>query len=156
MKTSRFAAVPQQRDMPEPRDRSKYRDPFAVVSQTGDMPQTGRCRKIRFDDGVTVVVNLDGALQGELYGPLKDPSLFERVKLDEETGNLVWPKGADFDPEILHEWRVRRSLGETVDVGRPVAHEPVRIATEIRDADTFSIFSTFALSSFSAPSLFGM
>ena len=65
--------------------------------------------EIQFDDGVTTVVNLDGALEGELYGPLKDPALFERVKLDEETGNLVWPNGADFDPEILHDWPERRA-----------------------------------------------
>jgi hypothetical protein len=65
--------------------------------------------EIQFDDGVTTVVNLDGALEGELYGPLKDPLLFERVKLDEETGNLVWPNGADFDPEILHDWPERQA-----------------------------------------------
>jgi len=65
--------------------------------------------EIQFDDGVTTVVNLDGALEGELYGPLKDPSLFERVKLDKEIGNLVWPNGADFDPEILHDWPERRA-----------------------------------------------
>ena len=28
--------------------------------------------EIRFDDGLTSVVNFDGVLEGELYGPLKD------------------------------------------------------------------------------------
>jgi hypothetical protein len=65
--------------------------------------------EIRFDDGITNVVNFDGALEGELYGPMKDPFLFERVKLDEESGNLVWPNDADFDPEILHDWPKRRA-----------------------------------------------
>ena len=65
--------------------------------------------EIRFDDGLTSVVNFDGVLEGELYGPLKDPALFESVKLDEEAGNLVWPNGADFDPEILHDWPKRKA-----------------------------------------------
>jgi hypothetical protein len=65
--------------------------------------------EIQFDDGVRQEVNFEGVLEGELYGPLKDPILFGNVKLDRELGNLVWPNGADFDPEILHDWPERRS-----------------------------------------------
>jgi Protein of unknown function (DUF2442) len=64
--------------------------------------------EIQFDDGISQIVNFDGVLEGELYGPLKDPNLFKSVKLDHELGNLVWPNGADFDPEILHDWPQRR------------------------------------------------
>ena len=64
---------------------------------------------IQFNDGLSQVVDLDGVLEGELYGPLKDPALFRRVRLDPDLGNLVWPNGADFDPEILHDWPERRS-----------------------------------------------
>ena len=63
---------------------------------------------IQFNDGLSQVVDLDGVLEGELYGPLKDPALFRRVRLDPDLGNLVWPNGADFDPEILHDWPERR------------------------------------------------
>ena len=63
---------------------------------------------IQFNDGLSQVVDLDGVLEGELYGPLKDPALFRRVRLDTDLGNLVWPNGADFDPEILHDWPERR------------------------------------------------
>jgi Protein of unknown function (DUF2442) len=63
--------------------------------------------EIQFDDGVSRVVNFEGVLEGELYGPLRDPDLFKSVKLDPELGNLVWPNGADFDPEVLHDWPER-------------------------------------------------
>ena len=57
-----------------------------------------------FDDGVERTVDLEGVLEGEVFGSLKDPRLFEKVDLDPETHTLVWPNGADFDPETLHEW----------------------------------------------------
>ena len=59
---------------------------------------------VKFDDGVESTVDLEGVLEGEVYSPLKDPRLFERVELDPEIHTLVWPNGADFDPETLHEW----------------------------------------------------
>lgn len=64
---------------------------------------------VQFDDGLSRLIDFEGVLEGELYGPLKDPRLFQGVKLDLELRNLVWPNGADFDPEILHDWPERRS-----------------------------------------------
>jgi hypothetical protein len=43
-------------------------------------------------------------LVGELYGPLREPDVFNQVRLDPEAGTLVWPNGADFDPATLHDW----------------------------------------------------
>ncbi len=40
----------------------------------------------------------------ELYRPLQDSSLFDRVRIDSEVHTLVWPNGADFDPATLHNW----------------------------------------------------
>jgi hypothetical protein len=63
--------------------------------------------EIQFDDGVSRVANFEDVLEGELYGPLQDPNLFNSVKLDRELGNLVWHNGAVADPEILHDWPER-------------------------------------------------
>ena len=49
-------------------------------------------------------INFEPILEGELYGPLRDPAEFARVKIDPEVHTLVWPSGADFDPAILHDW----------------------------------------------------
>jgi Protein of unknown function (DUF2442) len=64
---------------------------------------------VEFNDGVSRQIDFEGVLEGELYGPLKDLAIFQQVKLDREGGNLVWPGGADFDPEILHDWPERKA-----------------------------------------------
>ena len=61
--------------------------------------------RVRFDDNTDQVVNFQPVLAGELYGPLQDSSLFNRVQIDPEVQTLVWPNGADFDPATLHDWR---------------------------------------------------
>ncbi|GIK42039.1 MAG: hypothetical protein BroJett011_58720 [Chloroflexota bacterium] len=60
--------------------------------------------KIYFDDDTTQTINFQLILAGELYKPLRDLALFNQVRLDPEVQTLVWPNGADFDPETLHNW----------------------------------------------------
>ena len=62
--------------------------------------------RVRFDDGTTQTINFQPVLAGELYGPLRDLSLFNLVTVDPEVDTLVWPNGADFDPATLHDWPV--------------------------------------------------
>ncbi len=59
---------------------------------------------VRFNDGLLRVIDFEPILEGELFGPLSDPSIFARATLDPEVHALVWPSGADFDPAILHDW----------------------------------------------------
>jgi len=60
--------------------------------------------RVDFNDGTSQVIDFRPVLKGDLYGPLQEPSLFDRVILDKEAHTLVWPNGADFDPAILHNW----------------------------------------------------
>jgi hypothetical protein len=60
--------------------------------------------RVRFDDETERVIDFRPILAGELYGPLRDPALFNQVQLDLEVRTLVWPNGADFDPATLHDW----------------------------------------------------
>ena len=60
--------------------------------------------RIGFDDGSEQVINFEPVLTGELFGPLHDVALFNQVRIDPEVHTLVWPNGADFDPETLHDW----------------------------------------------------
>ena len=62
--------------------------------------------RITFDDRSTQVINFWPMLRGELYAPLRNLSLFNQVRLDEEEGTVVWPNEAAFDPATLHDWDV--------------------------------------------------
>jgi len=60
--------------------------------------------KVTFDDGVTSTIDFQPVLAGELYSPLLDMEIFNRVRIDSEVHTLIWPNGADFDPTTLHDW----------------------------------------------------
>jgi hypothetical protein len=59
---------------------------------------------VKFDDNTEQIIDFKPVLAGELYGPLRQLSLFNQLRVDPEVRTLVWPNGADFDPETLHDW----------------------------------------------------
>lgn len=66
-------------------------------------PLEGFVLRLDFDDGTTRDVDLEGELWGPVFRPLRDdPQLFRQVRVDEELGTVVWPNGADLDPDVLH------------------------------------------------------
>ena len=69
--------------------------------------------RVSFDDGSEQIIDFQPMLAGELYGPLRDLSLFNQVRIDPEVHTLVWPNGADFDPATLHDWPDHRSFFTT-------------------------------------------
>lgn len=58
---------------------------------------------VRFNDGVEGEVDLTDELDGPVFEPLKDPGFFAQLRVDPDVHTLVWPNGADFAPEFLHE-----------------------------------------------------
>ncbi len=65
--------------------------------------------RLIFDDGKEQTINFQPVLEGELFGPLKDPALFAQVRIDEVARTIIWPNGADFDPATLHDWNIYES-----------------------------------------------
>jgi hypothetical protein len=59
---------------------------------------------VRFEDGLERTIDFSPMLAGELFGPLRDYSFFQQVRLDAEAQTIVWPNGADFDPATLYDW----------------------------------------------------
>jgi Protein of unknown function (DUF2442) len=73
-------------------------------------PVLRRPRIVSLNDGSAQTINFRPVLAGELYAPLNDIDVFNRVRLDPEVHTLVWPNGADFDPAALHDWHSLEQL----------------------------------------------
>jgi hypothetical protein len=59
--------------------------------------------RLTFSDGSERVVDLEPYLHGPIFEPLRaDPRLFRSVRVDAEVGTIVWPNGADIDPDVLY------------------------------------------------------
>ena len=58
---------------------------------------------LRFSDGLAGEVDLRDELDGPIFEPLRDIDFFQSVRLHPELHTIVWPNGADFAPEFLHE-----------------------------------------------------
>lgn len=71
-----------------------------AVGVTGQVPvEVWRChrRHLRSDPGATLSLQM-----GSMFAPLRDPDVFRQVAVDNELGTIVWPNGADMDPDVLH------------------------------------------------------
>jgi len=55
---------------------------------------------LKFDDGLSGIVELNNYLHGEVFTPLKDLDYFKKFTLDSWT--IGWDNGADFSPEFLY------------------------------------------------------
>ena len=60
--------------------------------------------RVRFEDDSFQLIDFRPVLKGELYGPLHNRALFDQAAIDSEVCTLVWPNGADFDPDTLYRW----------------------------------------------------
>ena len=58
---------------------------------------------VAFDDGTSGEVNLENALNGPVFQPLKDVQVFSKISVDPELETVVWPNGADLAPEFIKE-----------------------------------------------------
>jgi hypothetical protein len=61
--------------------------------------------QLRFADGTGGSVDLSHWIRDSkgVFAALRDPSVFESVTVDPEAGTIVWPNGADLDPDVLYE-----------------------------------------------------
>ena len=57
--------------------------------------------RLAFSDGAVGEIDLAQELWGEVFEPLREEALFRQARIDPELGTVVWPTGADLDPESL-------------------------------------------------------
>ncbi len=59
--------------------------------------------RLEFSNGEQKVVDLAPLLRGPVFEPIRqDPEMFRAVRVDAELGTIVWPNGADMDPDVLY------------------------------------------------------
>ena len=62
--------------------------------------------RLSFADGTTGELEVLERMHGPVFDEARTPEGFAKVTVDEETGTVVWPGGADLAPDTLYE-RVR-------------------------------------------------
>jgi hypothetical protein len=58
--------------------------------------------RVVFADGELRDVDIEPLLSGEVFQPLRERRVFEQVAVDEYGETIVWPNGADLDPEVVY------------------------------------------------------
>jgi hypothetical protein len=58
---------------------------------------------LRFEDGLEGELDLGRLIPFRgVFAPLADESEFARLTVDPDSGTIVWPNGADLDPDVLY------------------------------------------------------
>lgn len=73
-----------------------------LLRVTAVEPIEGYRLRLTFNDGVVTEADFTDDLWGPLGEPLRDPTYFRQVRVDEEARTIVWPNGLDPAPEVLH------------------------------------------------------
>ena len=59
--------------------------------------------QLEFSDGETRMVDLAPFLRGPVFDEIRrSAQAFNQLRVDEELGTIVWPNGADVDPDVLY------------------------------------------------------
>jgi hypothetical protein len=58
--------------------------------------------RVMFADGEVRDVDITPLLDTEVFSPLRNPAMFEQVRVDQEIGTIAWPDGADLDPDAIY------------------------------------------------------
>ena len=77
---------------------ASMREQVDIVAAT---PLEGTFALLKFSDGVELVVNLRRFMRGPIFDEVFTNGLFSKVAVDHDAGTIVWPNGADLDPEVL-------------------------------------------------------
>ncbi len=58
---------------------------------------------LSFENGVFGEVDVSQLIEfSGVFAPLKELSYFKQVQVNSEVGTIVWPNGADLDPDVLY------------------------------------------------------
>jgi hypothetical protein len=64
---------------------------------------------LTFADGTTDELDVLERMRGPVFAEARTPEGFERVSVDDETGTVTWPGGANLVPDTLYA-RIKRGV----------------------------------------------
>lgn len=65
-------------------------------------PLGGYALRLTFSDGLVRELDLGEMLVGDVFDSLREPGVFDKVRVDPVAGTICWPMGVDLDPDVLH------------------------------------------------------
>jgi len=66
------------------------------------IPRPEHTVRIVFADGEVRDVDITPLLDSPAFSSLRDPTVFEQVAVDEQTGTITWPGDVDLDPDVIY------------------------------------------------------
>ena len=84
-----------------------------MLKDVVDVRHVGRHRLfLRFEDGASGEVDVAAMVRFTgVFAPLVDESEFAKVRVNPEIGTIVWPNGADLDPDVLYSLVTGQPIG---------------------------------------------
>ena len=74
-----------------------------MITVRSAKPLEGYRLRVGFTDGTERDIDVERYLRGAVFEVIReDRSAFEAVTVDPELGTVVWPNGADIDPDVLY------------------------------------------------------
>lgn len=66
-------------------------------------PLEGHGLRVGFTDGTERAIDVQRFLRGPVFEAIRaNRDVFEAVRVDPELRTVVWPNGADIDPDVLY------------------------------------------------------
>jgi uncharacterized protein DUF2442 len=75
--------------------------------------------ELGFTDGVRSEIDFRDRIVGRsgVFRPLADFNFFRKVRVEPESGTIIWPNGLDFFPDVLYSL----AMGQPIDTLRSEA-----------------------------------
>ena len=77
-------------------------EPVIAPVMVAVIPRPAHTVRIVFADGEVRDVNITPLLDTPAFSPLRETAIFEQVKVDEDTGTIIWPGDVDLDPDVIY------------------------------------------------------
>jgi len=74
-----------------------------MIRITDAKPLEGYRLKLRFSDGLEAVYSVAPEQRGGVFLSLRDPAIFNAVRINPEFGCVEWPGGVDLCPTSMHQ-----------------------------------------------------